>query len=118
MQNDRLLKVTKIWNFADGKFGEKEFYFNPAIPIEGMEGCKVRKGNEELEGTKIFYSGYTKNEVYIPNRFIILSGTPGELIEKCKDANLAICLIYEIQREGISVKDFLKQLEGLNHNMI
>lgn len=105
MANERLIPVMKVWTDKDKNFGEKDYLFNPEALIEGMESCRMKnQRGVEIECTKIFY----------PLKFIIIKGSMDELLDKCRDINLAICLVKDIYKEGMTVKQFLNQIEGLN----
>lgn len=99
-----LIPFKKVWNTADRKYGEKTHWLNPQEIIRGVEPCKVNKNGEELECTKVFYT----------NSYVTLLGTPEEFFAACREGNTAVCLIQEIERNGLTIKEFLKQLEGFN----
>lgn len=103
MEN-QLIPFTKAWNTADGNYGEKTYWFNPSVAIAGLEPCKLKKNGAEINCTKIFYENSGENKKYLT-----LTGSPEEFFQKCKEANTAVCLLHELDRNGVSVKDFLKQ---------
>jgi len=105
MGNERLIPVTKVWRDKGDNYGEKLYFFNPESTVEGIEPCKLKDAKGvEFECTKIFYE----------LKFVTIKGTPEELFEKCRDVNLAICLVRDILKENMTVKQFLNQIEGLN----
>lgn len=100
--NNSLIPFTKVWNDRDGNYGEKKYWFNPALEIKGMEGCKIkRNGRKDIECTKIFYPD---------GSFVILLGSEESFIEICQEAGTAICLLDDLRKEGLTIKDFLKQM--------
>lgn len=104
---DILIPFKKVWNFADGGFGEMVYHLNPnSMSLEGIEFCKVRDNTGSmLKCTKVFYSG----------RFIILLGTPDEFLKTCRDANVAYGLLNDLYKEGLTIEDFIKRNEQLNN---
>jgi len=109
--NTALVQVIKCWNYKDGGYGQKDYWINP-VEIAGLEPCKIKEGSREVECTKIFYNSKSKCEI----QFLIIKGSPKEFFDKCKEANTAIFVLSQLNEFGISIKTFLKQLEGLNIN--
>ena len=106
-----LIVFTKAWNFKGDNnqtiYGEKEYWFNPAVPIRGMEPCKLQKKGEEIECVKIYYEDPIKGTYYI-----ILVGTITEFINTCQQANIATALLFDIYAQGMTIKQFIEAIEG------
>jgi len=105
-ENSRLILFKKCWNFRDGRYGEKDYWFNPAVNIKGIEECKISNGKIEIDCVKIFYPS--------PDGFIILIGTIEEFFKKCRDINISICLIQDLYKEGFTIRQFMEQTGKLN----
>lgn len=103
---DILIPFTKVWKFKDDKYGEAPHLFNPnSQSIEGIEECRIHDNNgNPLRCTKIFF----------PGRIMILLGSPEEFIQKCREANVGYGLLLDLQKEGMTIKEFIQQNERLN----
>ncbi len=106
MANENLVLVTKCWNDKDGNYGDKPYYFNPHFPVVGMEPCKLKKNGSSVDCTKILYG---------EGKFTTILGTPSELIDLCQLTGIAICVINDLYRQGLTIKQFINQIEGLNN---
>lgn len=106
-----MILFTKVWNEKiennARKFGSKEYYFDPRVPIIGFEACRLKddKG-KEIECTKIFYS---------VNVYITLKGDPLEFMQKIKDANIAITLLADLYAANYTIKQFMEETERKNN---
>lgn len=102
---DMVIEFTKVWNNRDGSYSEKKYYLNPSVgSFEGIEACNVNNKGVEVSCTKVFYA----------SRFIIVLGNPETFLDKCREANVAYNIILEMQRSGLTIKEFIKQNERLN----
>lgn len=99
-----LIPVIKVWNDRDGNYGQKDIFINPANPFDYLEDCILKKGNEKLECTKIFY----------PDKFITILGSVQCFFETCRQANVSMCILNDLYKEGITIKQFIQQNERLN----
>lgn len=105
MANERLVRFTKAWNYKDGGYGEKPFYFNPDGNINGLDECKLRgPSGQEIDCIKIYYGV----------DFITLVGTIENFYEKCREVNAAFFMLNAIYQEGLTIKQFIQQGERLN----
>lgn len=102
---NNLVPFRKAWNNKDEGYGEKEYWFNPAIEIKGLEACKVRKGEGEVACVKIFYPDAP---------YLILVGTVEEFFTKCRQANVAFCILQDLYKEGVTLEKFIKINESVN----
>lgn len=103
---DIYVEFKKVWNDRDGNYGEKQYFLNPNVDsFEGMEPCYIKNKGQQLECTKMFYSG----------RFIIILGGPEEVLGKCKEHNLAYSILFELGKAGMTMKQFIQQNERLNN---
>lgn len=109
MANENLVLVTKCWNNKDGDYGEKVFYFNPTFPVLGIEPCKLKKEGIAVDCTKVLYGD---------GKFTTILGTPKELFDNCQKTGIAICIINDIYKEGLTIKQFIKQIEGLDNQLL
>jgi hypothetical protein len=106
-----MISLIKVWKDKDtsGKVtnvGEKEYFMDSRTPLEGLESCKhPDKLGKEIECTKLIY----------PNKFVIVKGTPMELMVKMRDANIAPTLLVDIYAAGYTIKQFMEQNESLNN---
>ena len=105
MANENLVLVTKCWNDRDGNYGEKDFYFNPSFPVLGIEPCKLKKDGVSVDCTKVLYA---------EGKFTTIAGTPPELFDNCQKTGVSICVINDLYKAGITIKQFIMQIEGLN----
>lgn len=106
---DILIPFTKCWKFKDdGKYAEAPYFLNPnSISLEGIEYSKMHNNEGQLvKCTKLYYSG---------GRMVVLVGSPEEFLQKCRQANIAYGLLLELDRNGITIKEFIQQNERLNH---
>lgn len=108
-----MVEFIKCWNLKQEhgkpivdttKLFSKPYFLDTRMPVEGMEGCKLKDGKNEVECTKIYY----------PARFVTVKGTPQEFMEKCSQANVAVCLLQDLYKEGITIKEFMQQNERIN----
>lgn len=105
-----LIFFKKAWNTRRGDevvYGEKEYLFNPAVPIRGMEPCILQKDGREIQCVKIFY--HNEKESY----YITLVGTITEFIKTCQQSSIATSLLFDLHLQGITVKEFIAQTEGI-----
>ena len=105
-----MVELLKVWvqnkDTKQEKFGSKPYFFDTRNPIEGIEGCKLKKESNEIECTKIFFSS---------SQFIIVQGTPFEFMESCKDESVALCILSDLYANGLTVKQFLEQNGKINN---
>ncbi len=101
---NNLVPFKKIWKNADGTYGLKDYWFNPNCDIQGLEACKGRINNIEVDCVKIFYA----------DNFIMLVGSVEVFVKTCKDAQIAVSLIMDLHNAGITIKQFMQQTERLN----
>lgn len=109
--SNNLIKFTKAWNFPDKTYGEKEIYINPDVDIKWIEATKVKSANgKEIDCTKITYptGTFTKNDV------VVVIGTVDEFFDRCKDSKIFSLLLSDLEKEGLTIKQFLQQNERLN----
>ena len=104
MVNSNLVPFKKVWNNTDGTFGSKEIYFNTAMGFEFIENCFLKKDVKAVECTKIYY----------PDKYLTLEGNVQSFFATCQQAGISICILNDLEKEGMTVKQFLKQLEGFN----
>lgn len=104
MVNNNLVPFKKVWNNKDGSYGSKEIFFNTAMGFEFIENCFVNDKGKEVECTKIYY----------PDKYLIIEGSVQYFFATCQQAGISICVLNDLQKEGIGIKQFLKQLEGFN----
>jgi len=105
-----LIPFVKAWNSKRGDeiiYGEKEYFFNPAVPIRGMEPCILQRNGKEVQCVKIFYHNEKENV------YITLVGTITEFIKTCQQASIATSLLFDLYAEGMTVKKFIEQTEGI-----
>lgn len=103
---DMVIEFTKVWVDKNEVFGEKPYFLNPSsASFEGLEACYLKKNGSRIQCTKLFY----------PGRFITILGTPDEFLQKCREGNLAYGLLLEMERNGVTMKEFIKQNERLNN---
>lgn len=110
VSSNDLIPFMKAWNARRQDeiiYGEKEYFFNPAVPIRGMEPCILQKDGKEIQCVKIFY--HNEKESY----YITLVGTITEFIKTCQQASIATSLLFDLYAEGMTVKQFIKQTEGI-----
>lgn len=99
MKNN-MVKLVKAWMFKDSNtYGEKEFWLNTDFEVMYIEACKMNKNGVEIECTRLVYQDYK----------ITVVGTPQQFFEACKNSNTAICLLSNLQENGITMKEFLEQ---------
>jgi len=105
-----MIEFEKAWNETSeaGKknFRSKKYYYDPNTVLEGMEECKLTDGENQVECTKIYYTG---------GRFVTLKGTPKEFMAACREANTAICILSDLYAAGITIKQFLEENERKNN---
>jgi hypothetical protein len=102
MQN--LIQFFKVWKNQDGSYSKKEYFFNADLPFEGLEACKVRLNGIEVDCTKIHY----------PGNFLQIVGTPFEFLETCRQGKVTTCILLDLYKENITIKQFMEQNERIN----
>lgn len=102
--NNNLVPFIKTWKLKDGNYAEKEYWFNPAEQIAGLEECRIRRNGKEVDCTKIFYT----------DRYITLIGSVEFFFKTCRDASIVVCLLSDLIEGGYTIKQFMEQTNKIN----